>query len=100
MNTLAFPINAGQCCGGGSIPANVLYNNTLGTATAGSFAVFDGANNVEVNPSSQIFQTNLGVNVTTDLNVNGIISTDGYSNLNETISHIQTLLVNLTGIQT
>jgi hypothetical protein len=101
MNCLGFSMN---CCqsGGGTpiIPSNYLYNTSnIGATTNGSIPVYDGANLGETQASSQIRQTNTGITITNDLNVNNI-TTGTITDLNGTIHNITDLLFNLTNIQT
>ena len=101
MNTAGFTMN---CCqsGGGTpiIPSNYLYNTSnIGATTNGSIPVYDGANLGETQASSQIRQTNTGITITNDLNVNNI-TTATITDLNGTVYNITQLLYNLTNIQT
>ena len=100
MNVLGFPINCCQGSGGGVIPANYLFNtSSIGSTTNGRFPVFDGNSLGETLVSSELLQTNLGITITNDLNVNNI-TTGTMTNLNATINNINDLLFNLTNIQT
>jgi len=103
MNTLGWSINCCQSSGGGStpiIPSNYLYNvSTVGTTVNGSFPVYDGSNLGETLVSSQLHQTNLGVTITNDLNVQNI-TTATLTDLNTTIDNISQVIYNLTTIQT
>ena len=95
MNTLGFPICCGQ--GGGSspiIPENYLYNvSSVGATINGSFPIYDGSSLGETVVSSQMQQTNLGITITNDLNVQNI-TTSTLTDLNATINNISSVIYN------
>jgi hypothetical protein len=102
MNVAGFPINCCQGGGGGSpvIPSNYLYNiSSVGATTQGAFPVYDGSNLGETSVSSQLQQTNLGITITNDLNVQNI-TTATLTDLNTTIDNVTQVIYNLTNIQT
>ena len=74
-----------------------LYNLSLSTAQNGSIAVFSGLNNRAVEPSTNIIETDTGININ-NLNVNNDIKTSATTSLNNFISNVSTVINNAFSI--
>ena len=101
MNTLGFPINAGQGGGGSTpLPANVLLNlSSLPQTEPGLIPIYTGDGLGSTEASTEIQQTVLGISIYSQLNVGGRTTTDEITtttipNLNQTIANIDTVLQN------